>query len=60
VAESESHKELRQVLDRMLIERINSQQIEAINASKADPSALTRYRELQSRKLELEAQTKMV
>jgi DNA primase len=59
VAESESHKELRQVLDRMLIERINNQQIEAINASKADPSALTRYRELQTRKLELEAQTKM-
>ena len=54
-ADEDSPKELRQLLDRMLIERINIQQIEAINASKADPGALQRYRELQARKVELEA-----
>jgi DNA primase len=53
--DADSPKELRQLLDRMLIERINTQQIEAINASKADPGALQRYRELQARKVELEA-----
>ena len=53
--ESEAFKELRQVLNRMLVERINTLQNEAIEASKADPSALQRYRELQTRKLELEA-----
>ena len=46
---------LRQVLNRMLVERINALQNEAIEASKADPAALQRYRELQIRKLELEA-----
>ncbi len=53
--ESETFKELRQVLNRMLVEHINALQNEAIEASKAEPAALQRYRELQTRKLELEA-----
>ena len=46
--------ELRQLLNRMLVERINLWMNQAIEASKADPSALQRYRELQKRKGELE------
>ena len=57
---SEADKELRQLLDRMLVERISAQQNEAIEASKADPSALLRYRELQTRKIELEARSRAV
>ena len=56
--EAESGQELRQLLNRMLVERINAQQIEAIEASKADPGALLRYRELQLRKQALEASTR--
>jgi DNA primase len=51
----ESAAELRNLLDRMLIERIKQQQNEAIAASKADPTALQHYRELQVRRLKLEA-----
>ncbi len=51
----EAGPELRQLLDRMLVERLSAQQNEAIAASGADPSALVRYRELQSRKIALEA-----
>jgi DNA primase len=51
----EAFKELRHLLNRMLVERLNTLENEAIEASKADPSALQRYRELQTRKLELEA-----
>ncbi len=51
-------QELRQLLNRMLVDRINRQLNEAIEASKADPGALQRYRELQARKLALEAQTR--
>ncbi|WP_114969299.1 DNA primase [Rhodoferax ferrireducens] len=51
----ESAIELRNLLNRMLVERIKIQQTEAITASKADPTALLRYRELQSRRLQLEA-----
>ena len=46
--------ELRQLLNRMLIERINLWMNQAIEASKADPGALQRYRDLQQRKAELE------
>jgi DNA primase len=53
--EGEARMELRQLLNRMLVERINTLLTEAIEASKADPSALQRYRQLQARKLELEA-----
>ena len=50
----ESAAELRNLLNRMLVERIKVQQTEAIAASKADPTALLVYRELQSRRLQLE------
>jgi DNA primase len=51
----ESAIELRNLLDRMLVERIKIQQTEAIAASKADPTALLLYRELQARRLKLES-----
>ena len=51
----ETSTELRNLLNRMLVERIKIQQTEAIAASKADPSSLERYRELQARRLQLEA-----
>ncbi|APW43333.1 DNA primase [Rhodoferax saidenbachensis] len=50
----ESAAELRDLLNRMLIERIKEQETQAIEDSKADPSALQRYRELQARRRELE------
>jgi DNA primase len=50
----ESASELRNLLNRMLIERIKIQETEAIHASKADPTALQRYRELQERRRTLE------
>ncbi len=52
---SETSTELRNLLNRMLVERIKTQQTEAIAASKADPSSLDLYRELQTRRLQLEA-----
>jgi DNA primase len=54
----EAARELRQLLDRMLIERLGAQMNQAIEASKSDPAALERYRALQKRKLELEAQAR--
>ena len=51
----ESLAELRNLLDRMLVERLKAQETDAIQASKADPTALARYRELQARRLKLEA-----
>jgi len=51
----ETSIELRNLLNRMLVERIKTQQTEVIAASKADPSSLARYRELQARRLQLEA-----
>jgi DNA primase len=58
---SESAPELRDLLSRMLIERLKQQETEAIEASKADPQALLRYRELQTRRLQLEkAQTEAI
>jgi DNA primase len=53
-ADHESAHELRELLNRMLIERIKIQETQAIEDSKADPAALQRYRELQSRRLQLE------
>ncbi len=52
---SESHSELRLLLNRMLIEQIKQDETLAIEASKADPSALLRYRELQARRRLLES-----
>jgi DNA primase len=52
---NETTIELRNLLNRMLVEQIKTQQTEAIAASKADPTALALYRELQARRLQLEA-----
>jgi DNA primase len=58
---SESAPELRDLLNRMLIDRLKQQETEAIEASKANPQALQRYRELQTRRLQLEkAQTEAI
>lgn len=53
--DTESKDELRNLLNRMLVERLKVQETEAINAAKADPGALLRYRELQARRHKLEA-----
>ncbi len=50
----ETEQELRDLLNRMLIDRIKEQETQAIEASKADPGALQRYRELQTRRFALE------
>ena len=47
-------EELRDLLNRMLIDRIKEQETLAIAAAGADPAALVRYRELQARRLQLE------
>ena len=54
---AESGQELRSLLNRMLVERLKAQETEAIEAAKADPSALVRYRDLQARRRELETAT---
>jgi DNA primase len=51
----ESTEELRNLLNRMLVEQLKTQETEAIEAAKADPSALERYRALQKRRRELES-----
>jgi DNA primase len=51
----ESTEELRNLLNRMLIERLKVLETEAINAAKNDPGSLVRYRELQARRRDLEA-----
>jgi DNA primase len=53
-ASTESGSELRDLLNRMLIERLKEQETQAIEESKADPSAIARYRELQTRRRQLE------
>ena len=50
----ESSHELRQLLDRMLVERLKAQETEAIEAARLDPTALVRYREIQARRRQLE------
>lgn len=58
VAEEEAgdaQQELRNLLNRMLVEQLKEQETQAIQASKADPSALLRYRELRDRRLLLQA-----
>ncbi len=49
-----SGSELRDVLNRMLVDRIKEQETLAIAASTTDPAALKRYRELQARRFQLE------
>nr|WP_315480067.1 DNA primase [uncultured Rhodoferax sp.] len=51
---TESGPELRDLLNRMLIDRIKEQETEAIAASAHDAGALQRYRELQLRRKQLE------
>ena len=53
--EPEALTELRHLLNRMLIEQLKADETLAIEASKTDPNALGRYRELQARRLALEA-----
>ena len=50
---AESAPELRDLLNRMLVDRLKAQETDAIAASKSDPSALQRYQELRLRRVEL-------
>ena len=50
----ELHAELRDLLNRILIERLKQQETEAIGQAASDPLALQRYRLLQNRRLALE------
>ena len=52
---AESAAELRDLLSRMLVERLKTQETAAIEAAAADPQALERYRQLHARRLELES-----
>lgn len=54
---AEALNELRHLLNRMLIEQLKIEETLAIDAAKADPSALQRYRLLQARRLVLESAT---
>jgi DNA primase len=49
----ESGDELRDLLNRMLIDQLKEQETEAIAAAAADPLALERYRQLRDRRLQL-------
>ena len=49
----ESGQELRALLNLMLVDRLKLMETEALLASKSDPTALQRYRELQERRLAL-------
>jgi DNA primase len=51
----EARRELRGLVDRMVVARLKEQQTEAIAAAGSDPSALQRYRELHARIMDLEA-----
>ncbi len=51
---AEALAELRNLLKRMLIEQLKTEETEAIAASALDPAALARYRELQTRRMALE------
>ena len=50
----ESADELRDLLNRMLVALLKIQETQAIHESKSDPTALLRYREIQTRRLKLE------
>ncbi len=51
----ESGPELRDLLNRMLVDRLKELETEAIEMSKSDPSALRRYQQLRLRRVELMA-----
>ena len=50
-----SSGELRDLLNRMLVERLKALETAAIDAARTDPTALLRYRELQTRRRQLES-----
>ena len=50
----EPDQELRELLNRLLIDRLKALETQAIESASADPAALQRYRALQSRRLQLE------
>lgn len=52
---AEALRELRLLLNRMLIDQLKHEETLAIEAAKDDPKALQRYRDLQARRLVLEA-----
>ena len=54
---AEELNELRHLINRMLIEHLKTEETLAIEAAKVEPGALLRYRELQARRLLLEAAT---
>ena len=54
-AGADAADELRNVLDRMLVDELKARESQAIAAAAADPAALARYRSLQARRLALEA-----
>jgi len=51
----ESASELRNLLNRMLVDRLIVQETEALQAAKADPTALLRYREFYTRRRALQS-----
>ncbi len=51
----ESTAELRNLLNRMLVDRLIVQETEALHAAKADPTALHRYREFYTRRRALQS-----
>ncbi len=51
---NETIPELRDLLNRMLVDRIKELETQAVAAAKADPAALVRYRELHERRKQLE------
>jgi DNA primase len=55
---ADSGVELRDLLNRMLVERIKEQETQAIDACALDPTALVRYRELHARRQQLESATR--
>jgi len=50
----EMQVELRATLDRMLVDKLKMEERSAIAAAATEPGALSRYRQLQQRRLELE------
>jgi DNA primase len=53
----ETQDELRKLVNRIRIEQIKAEETQVIQESKSDPTALQRYRELQTRRKLLEAGT---
>ena len=54
----ESLQELRALVNRIQIDQLKAQETAAIEAAKTDPAALERYRQLQARRMTLEASSK--